>query len=90
MLSKLLVALIVIKNSAFFWQEFLKLEDMKTQTVWCQNAVSLYHLGKEIQGPIAVNLFMFLQIRKVYPIRIRFIRLPVRRLYQSNVLFLVI
>ena len=42
MVSKLLVALIVITNSAFFWQEFLQLEDMKTQTVWCQNAVSLH------------------------------------------------
>ena len=35
--SKLLVALIVIKKFGLSWQEFLKLEDMKTQTVWCQN-----------------------------------------------------
>ena len=103
--SRLLIALIVIRNSAFycdrnfwnlktwrhkkygvktfscshcdkkfglFWQEFLKLEDMKTQTVLCQNAVSLYHLGKEIQGPIAVNLFMFLQNRFFFSIDLSF------------------
>ena len=61
------------KKFGLFWQEFLKLEDMKTQTVWCQNAVSLNHLGKEIQGPIAVNLFMFLQNRFFLSIDLSFL-----------------
>ena len=34
------------KKFGLFWQEFLKLEDMKTQTVWCQNAFSLHDQAK--------------------------------------------
>ena len=72
MVSKLSVALIVIRNSAFFDRNFWNWKTWRHKQYGVKNAVSLNHLGKEIQGPIAVNLFMFLQNRSFFSIDLSF------------------